>query len=310
MSRLVVLACLVALLTAGCMGPLSTDTGGGKTFVLAIQPTENPSQIQDKAAQLEQFLEARTGFDIEVLTPLSNNGVIEALRFKHADFAMLSAWPSYLANKVAGAEIVLAERREVQVGTENQVQPFYFSYYVVPKTSSLETLAQLQGKKVAFPSSTSTSGYVFPLAKLVADGLVTRASGAEADPRTFFGGVTFSGGYSQNWEALKKNQVDATVIAGDVNAKLYYEVLNGTKIIATQGPVPSHGVVAGKHVSQEDRAKLVAAFLELKGEHKQLMRSLVSAIFVEYVETTTANHTAALQTALDTTGLKFQERLG
>lgn len=310
MSRVPILALATVLLVAGCLGPLGGDGDGRKKIVLAIQPTDNPSKIQDKAAELERFLEERTGFDIEVLTPLSNNGVIEALRFQHADMAMLSAWPSYLANKIAGAEIVLAENREVQVGPAKQVQPYYFSYYVVPTGSGIQSLSDLQGKRVAFPSSTSTSGYVFPIAKLVNEGLLSKPAGAEADPKSFFGTVVFSGGYAQNWEALKRNQVDATVIAGDVNAKLYYEVLNGTRIVGTQGPIPSHGVVAAKHLPTEERAKLVAAFLELKGEHKELMRSLVSAIFVEYVETTTANHTAALQAALETTGMKFQERLG
>jgi hypothetical protein len=40
------------------------------------------------------------------------------------------------------------------------------------------------------------------------------------------------------------------------------------------------------------------------------MRKLVSGIFVEFRETTTAEHTAALESALAKTGLRHQDKIG
>jgi hypothetical protein len=60
----------------------------------------------------------------------------------------------------------------------------------------------------------------------------------------------------------------------------------------------------------EDADALKQAFLELRGEHRDLMRKLVSGIFVEFVETTTEEHTAPLDEALAITGLRHQDRIG
>jgi len=323
---------LVAALLAGCATPSDPAPGavvdGGATsdgtlpaaapakITLAIQPTDNADVIQNKAPEMERFLEARmkeygVDADVEIYVPLSTVGVVEALRFGHADAALMGAWPMVLANGKAGAEVVLAEQREIIIGTEPQVQPYYYSYYVVLKDSEYQTLADLKGKSVAYTSATSTSGYIFPVAKLVEDGLVPRPDGGkEANPGAHFGKVTMAGGYAQAWEALKAGQVDVAVLAGDINANLYNEVLNNTRIVATQGPVPSHGVVYSKEfLASPESAALTKAFLDMKGDQKDLMRKLVSGIFVEFKATTTAEHTAGLAGAISSTGLKFGDRL-
>ncbi len=295
---------------AGCLGPAAERSPA--TLTIAIQPTDNADAIMDKARDLEAFLEARVPADVEIKVPLTYVGAVEALRFGHADVALLSAWPAVLAKQKAGAEVVLAEKREVVIDGETSVAPYYYSYYVVLKDSPYQSIADLSGKTVAYPSATSTSGYVFPVAKLVTDGFVPAPiAGKEADPKAFFGSVLFAGGYSQAWEALKSGRADVAVTAGDVNAKLFGEVMAGTRVIATQGPVPSHAVVYSKDFRGTDLAeKLTAALLELKGEHKDLMRKLVSGIFVEFELTTTEKHAAALEGALAIAGLRFQEKLG
>lgn len=222
----------------------------------------------------------------------------------------MSAWPATLASTRADARIVLAEQREVIVGETPTVAPFYYSYYVVPKDSPYTSLDDLKGKTVAYSSSTSTSGYIFPVAKLVEEGYVAApAAGKEANPKEHFGNVVFAGGYAQAWEALKNGQVDVAVTAGDINAKLYHEVLDNTRVIATQGPIPSHAVVFSKSFDGAPADALKASFLELKGDERDLMRQLVSGIFVEFKETTTEEHVAGLTGALASTGLRFQDKL-
>lgn len=317
-------ALLVAGLVAGCSAPAANlDPESPNNFVappsrtitLAIQPTDNADAVKDKATELEEFLESSmkakgVDADIVIYVPLSNAGVVEALRFGHADVAMMSAWPASLAASRAGARVELAEMREVIHGENATVAPYYYSYYVVAKDSSYQTLDDVKGKTVAYSSATSTSGYIFPVAKLVEEGLVAApAAGKEANPKEHFGNVVFAGGYAQAYEALKSGQVDVTVTAGDINAALYHEVLNNTRIIETQGPIPSHAVVFAQDFTGMEAAALKDSLLELKGEHKDLMRKLVSGIFVEFQETTTEQHIAGLTGALTTTGLKFQDKL-
>src|SRR5215207_6074352 len=279
-------------------------------LVIAVQPTSTPEKLSANAKDLEQFLSQRLGREVEIIFPTSYAGVIEALRFGHAHAAFMSAWPLALAQKYANAEVALAEVREVVIGTENKQEPFYYSYWVVKKDSPVQSLQDLKGKKVALTSQLSTSGYVAPLARMVELGLLPREQGKEVDPTKYFGNVLLDGGYQQGWEALKAGQVDATVIAGDVSEKLYREVLDNTRVIETQGPVPSHGVAFAKQLSERDRAALKDALLALnEPAQRELMRKFISAIFVGFKPTTAEEHLASLNKYLDATQLQFVERL-
>ncbi|MBI2828810.1 MAG: phosphate/phosphite/phosphonate ABC transporter substrate-binding protein [Acidobacteria bacterium] len=279
-------------------------------LVIAVQPTATAEQLAAESKELEQFLESRLpGVDVELRVPTLFAGVIEALRFGHAHAAFMSAWPAVLAQKHAGAEVALAEVRQVLIDGEEVERPFYFSYWVVMPGSRYETLADLKGRRVAFPSPLSTSGYVMPMAKLVERELVAPDEG-EADPEQFFGQVLFAGGYAQAWQALKSGQVDATVIAGDVPAVLYNEVLGATRIIESQGPIPSHAVVFGKTLEEPLRSQLRDALMALgEPEHRVLMRKFISGIFVRFQPATTSEHLAALQQSLQATNLQYTERL-
>lgn len=315
-TRIVTLAIalVTALLVAGCAAP-GAETSATKKITLAIQPTDSIAAIQEQKASLELFLEqgmAARGVvaDVDIVVPMGYLGVVEALRYGWADAAMMSSWPAVVANEKAGAEIVLAEMREVVVDGEQTVAPAYYSYYVVMPDSPYQTLADLAGARVAFTSGSSTSGYIAPVAKLIDEGLLAAAAdGVAADPSLFFGEVVFAGGYRQAWEALKNGQVDVAVTAGDIPYDLFNEVITSTRTIAQQGPLPSHGVVFAKDFTGPEADALKAAFLDLKDDKRDIMRKLVSGIFVEFAETTTAEHVAPLQEALRVTGIRFGETL-
>jgi len=309
---------LSLLLASGCASdqepaatvspPQPTATAPASKIVIAVQPTNTPEQLQTDAKALEQFLSQRLNRPVEIVFPTTYAGVIESLRFGHAQAAFMSAWPLALAEKRAGAEIALAEVREVVIGQEKQEQPYYFSYWVVRPDSPYRTLADLKGKKVALPSSLSTSGYVAPMARMVELGLLPKDK--PTDPKGFFSDVLLSGGYAQGWEALKAGQVDATVIAGDVSEKLYRDVLAGTRVIEQQGPIPSHGVAFAKGIDPQTKQALTDALMALNEPgQRDLMRKFVSGIFVRFEPTTGQKHLASLNAFLQSTQLDFVERL-
>ncbi|OFW01790.1 MAG: hypothetical protein A3I61_05815 [Acidobacteria bacterium RIFCSPLOWO2_02_FULL_68_18] len=299
-------AVLGVVLAAGCGGAERVAT---ERLVIAVQPTATAEQLAAESEELERFLEARLpNVDVELSVPTLFSGVIEALRSGEADAAFMSAWPAALAEKHAGAEVVLAEVRQVLIDRESVERPFYYSYWVVMPGSGYTSLADLKGRRVAFPSPLSTSGYVMPMARLVALGHVTPGED-EADPEQFFGQVLFAGGYTQAWQALESGQVDATVIAGDVPEALYNEVLASTRVIDSQGPIPSHAVVFGKTLKEPLRSRLREALMALGDEqHRQLMRRFTSGIFVRFQPATAAEHLASLHRSLQATNLQFTER--
>jgi phosphonate transport system substrate-binding protein len=300
------LVAFLPLIVAACQ----SSPAEKQKIVIAIQPTATADALAAESKEMEAFLEQRMpDVDIEIRVPTLFSGTIEALRFSNAHAAFMSAWPAALAKKHAGADVVLAEVREVVIGEEKVERPFYFSYWVVKKESPFKSLDDLKGKRAAFPSPLSTSGYVIPMAKLVELGKI-QVSGNEADPKTFFGQVNFAGGYAQAWEALKSGQVDVTVIAGDVPEALYREVLGATRILQEQGPIPSHAVVFSKDLQDPLRSQLKSALLELgTEENRPLMRKFISGIFVRFEEANTDQHLATLMQSLEATKFRFTEAL-
>ena len=257
---------------------------------------------------LEQSLGGRT--KVELYVPTSFAAVVESLRFGHAQVAFMSAWPAQLAVRLGGAEVALAEIRQVLHGKEKVEAPYYYSYWVVPQDSPHKDLQSLKGKSACFPSPISTSGFVAPMGRMVELNLVPAVEGKEADPKAFFKDVLFGGGYGQCWQALKQGQVETAVIAGDVPEKLYNEVLGATRTIESQGPIPSHGVVLSKELKEPLRARVVQSVSKLSApEHRDLMKTFISSLFVGFKSTNANEHLGSLQKYLKLANLKFTERL-
>ena len=280
--------------------------------VIAIQPTLASDEILTKAKPLKSFLEQGLGgkVNVEIYVPSSYAAVVESLRFGHAHVAFMSAWPAQLAVQLGGAEVALAEVRQVLFGKEKVEAPYYFSYWVVPSNSPHQNLQSLKGKSACFPSPISTSGYVAPIGRLTELNLLQTPAGKESDPKAFFKEVLFGGGYGQCWQALKQGQVDVTIIAGDVPEKLYREVLASTRILEQQGPIPSHAVVLSKELREPLRSRVIQAIVKLgQPEHRDLMRSFISSIFVGFRPTNADEHLGSLTRYLKLARLKYTERL-
>ncbi|HXG42526.1 MAG TPA: phosphate/phosphite/phosphonate ABC transporter substrate-binding protein [Dehalococcoidia bacterium] len=302
---------LLGLLAAACGSEESAPQGATQKLVVAVQPTLATGEMLEKARPLEQFLEQQLGdVDVEIYVPTSYAGIVEALRFGHAHVAFMSAWPSYLATRLADAELVLAEVREVIHGEQKVEAPYYYSYWVVRKDSPYTSLPELRGKKACFPSPLSTSGFVGPMGRLVELGLLQTPSSGQVDPKSFFSDYIFGGGYQQCWQALRSGQVDVSIIAGDVPEALYREVLANTRQLESQGPLPSHAVVFGKGLQEPLRSRALAAIEALGSpQQRDLMRQFISALFVGFQRSNAEEHLGALQRYLSLTRLQYTESL-
>lgn len=294
-----------ASISAGLL--LLGQTAQRQKLVLAIQPTQNPAQILERAEQLRSYLSERLGVEVEVYVPTSYAAVIEALRFGTAQAALMGSWPAAIAVRTAGAQVVLAEVRRVYVDDKYVEGTFYYSYWIVRPDSPYTRLEDLRGKSACFPSPLSSSGYLAPMARMVELGLLSRKDGGSVDPSEFFSEVHFGGGYAQCYEALMAGRVEVAVMAGDVSKELYERAMGSTRVVEKQGPLPSHALVVSRDLDPKLREALVDAFLDLNApEGAELMRKLVSAIFVRWERRTSEEHLAALGRYIELTGLEFK----
>lgn len=252
------------LAVAAAEGPRRPDE-----LVVAFIPLANPERILPSAERIAAHLGKSLGLPVKVFVPTDYTGVVEALRRGRVHVAFLGLLATALAYQEAGAIPILGEIVRGEFG--------YSSLFLVPKDSPVQSLADLRGKTVAFSDPTSGSGYLFPLALLVREGLLERGRAVD-EVQGFFKRVLFSGGDEFTIRALVRGQVDAAAVA-DYSFRRYataeeqdrFRVLAATRL-------PPHSVAVHPGLPSDLRARLQEALLALNApEGRELLRSLYGA---------------------------------
>lgn len=276
-------ALLCTLALAGC------NKSGGQELVIAFQPQEDVAKLTPNAERLAEFVEEKTGVRTRAYLPTDYVAVVEALRGKQADVAYFSAWPYLLSEELAGTEVFAAEKRDDKT--------FYQSQWYVRADSEARSLSDLAGKRIAFTSPTSTSGYLFPLAALVEEGILETGE----DPAGKFAEVTFAGGYEQALKALVNGQVDAAAASDYAPGRyLSEEERRGIRVLRAQGPVPTHVLAWREDLPPELKEKVRAAFLALNDPaNREVLKAAYGAQEIVAVDRT---HIEPLAKAVKATG--------
>lgn len=275
------------VVTTSWMVGCDSNGDDDETLVFAFQPQANPDALRPDAEELTEFISEETGYDIEIYPVTNYATVVEALRQDNADVAYFSGLPYMRAHEMADAELLVAEERDGQ--------PFYQSQWYALESDDIDELSDLEGKSVAFTSPTSTSGYLFPMAEVIDQGLAEQGG----EPGDFFGDVRYAGGYEQALRALANEQVDAAA-ASDYALELYLsdDQRDRIEVIAEQGPVPTHGLAIRSEIDDEIRQAILDALLALnEEENTELLESVYGA--ERLVERDHDEYVEALQHAYD-----------
>lgn len=268
----------------------SSGDDGPDEVVFAFQPQENPEGLRPDANRLAEFMTERIGAKAKVFLPTSYAAVVEALRAGNADVAYFGGWPYLIASRKADVDLLVVEER--------YDNPYYHSEWYVDADSDIESVADLEGRNVAFISPTSASGYLFPWAKVIEETSMQKGD----DPKSFFSEVVFAGGYQQALQSLVHDRVDAAA-ASEYALELYVDddERENIRILSRQGPVPTHGVAVRSTLPDKTKSAIREAFLDLNSdENKDLLTSLYGAD--KLLEQSHDDHVAPLKEALVTTG--------
>ena len=139
------------------------------------------------------------------------------------------------------------------------------------RDSGIATLADLEGKTIAFADPISESGYLFPLDLFVQAGLVADAAAAE----TFFDRIFFAGGYQQAMQAMAEGLVDAAGASQYADLLLTPEQQQAVTWIAESPPIPSHLVIARAGLDADTTARFTEAMLDLNApDNRHLLKYL------------------------------------
>ncbi|NLD44796.1 MAG: phosphate/phosphite/phosphonate ABC transporter substrate-binding protein [Chloroflexi bacterium] len=165
---LVLLVVTIMLFTStsllGCE-PVAAPLGSAQNPVkMYFVPSVEVAVIIESGDAISAFLKERTGLNFEVRVPTTYAAVVEEMGAAEADaMAFIPAFGYVLAHDKYGMDVSLAVvRRGWHV---------YWAEYLVRRDSDIQTLADLNGKSWAFPSTTSTSGYLVPASYFKKNGI-------------------------------------------------------------------------------------------------------------------------------------------
>lgn len=273
---------------------LVSASASAADLVVALKPDKNPEKMLEERGALTAFLSGKLGGTVSVIVPLSGAVIQEGLANGTIDVAYLSGTEMVQAIDAKTAALLL-------VG-EIDGKTSYESLWVGRADSTATGVADLRGKSVAFASKSSTSGFLVPRWDLVQKGLLTAA---DPDPVQFFGAgnVFYGTGYVSAIERVLTNQADAAAVSDYVMMKdkhLTAEQKAALKIIARQGPVPTHCVAVRSSLTVERQAAVRLAVEALNEPANQALRDQLFTSKLVPAEATT--HLTSVRAALALTG--------
>lgn len=148
------------------------------TLVLGMVPDQQ--SVENNFQPLVDYIAAKTGKEIELIESANYAALVEAAIAGRIDIGTFSGF-TYVAATNGGANLIPVG---IQITNEGD-EPGYESLAFVPKGSDITSIADLKGKNVCFVDPGSTSGYLYPSAELLAEGI---------DPETDINAV-FAGGH-------------------------------------------------------------------------------------------------------------------
>ncbi|HEX5809166.1 MAG TPA: phosphate/phosphite/phosphonate ABC transporter substrate-binding protein [Anaerolineales bacterium] len=162
-------------------------------------PSVDANVIVTGGEIMAQALNEATGLNFEVSVPTSYAATIEEMCASPEDtMAFIPAFGYVLANDLCGVDVSFkAVRRGWGV---------YWTMFVVQRDSDIQSIADLDGKKWAYPDAGSTSGYLVPAVVLkeagVTPGETLEAGGhPEAVRAVYNGEADFATAFYSPWAA-------------------------------------------------------------------------------------------------------------
>ena len=237
--------------------------GLAETLTIGLIPSEDPRTMSTEYKPLVDYLANALGMEVKSFVATDYNGVIEALRSKKLDVAMLGPFSYVLAAAVANVEAFAVP--ETGKGGVS-----YHAVIIARKDRGFRTLLDLRGRNFAFVDPSSTSGHLFPKAALVKLGY---------DPDAFFGRVIFSGGHDASALSVQNGKIDAAAVADALLDAAYARGVvkqEDIQVLWASEPIPTVPYAMRRDLPEDLRKRIRAAFLAIRdlpiGSHATIVR--------------------------------------
>lgn len=199
--------------------------GAPKSTVIGFIPGDNPEWLKKNGVLLASALQATLNVPINIYISKNYVGLTEAMKNSQVDFAFLSAM-TFVEAESSGAKVLL---KKVWDG------PYYYSALITKKDSKINTVSDLQGKRIGWVDEKSASGHLFPEVMLLKKGYKLEK---------FFKEQKYLGHHEAAVKALEDGIVDAVAVysndkEGKGGAWRKFAPKMNVKILWVSSPIPN-----------------------------------------------------------------------
>ena len=240
----------LSLLSAVITGSFPGNVLGNEiNLKMVFVPASEKGDDQDYIG-LIKIIEKLTGYKIEPIKITDYNAAVEAMRAGRAQIAWYGGKTYIVAAEIAEAEAFAAGVRKGETNAN------YFTYFIVPKDSQLNTLIDTKGKILAMNNIGSTSGDLIPQVELLKINISVKND---------FKNVFYAGSHDACLLSVLNGHADVCAMSSrNFDARLADGTFKRSevKIIHTSSPVPPPPLAYSKRLPQNVRDKIKSATLE------------------------------------------------
>ena len=240
---------LLSVLMLPCVA-MAVQQSQQPPYLFGVPPIYDEQVIQQGFEPMMTYLSEALDHPVKLQVSESYEILRQNLGQGKVHFALLG--PNlYVETKTSYPELHYLATAQ-QTGEGGTPRSWYYSHLLTHRDSDLRQFSDLQGKRFAYASQHSTSGYRFPRYYFPQRGI---------DPQQWFGAVSFSGGHSRSTDQLAERTLD---VAASYDVNLWAAEKKHGKIfrtIARIGPIVNLALVAGHQVAEDQRFALTQALL-------------------------------------------------
>ncbi|AKL96312.1 phosphate/phosphite/phosphonate ABC transporters, periplasmic binding protein PhnD [Clostridium aceticum] len=239
----VILIIVLATMLIGCRGEKE------EIIRMGFVPMRDGDKLIESVEPLAAMLSEEIGIKVEAFTATNYVGVVEGLGSGQVDFGFIPPFAYVLANSESNAQVALT-------ALNNNGESSYRSQFLVRRDGEISSFEEIKSKKVAFVDPSSTSGYLFPGAHLVGEGI-----DIEKDIEYFY-----SGGHDKALQLLLNGDVD--VATTFVDARQRYEkdfpdAMEKTEVLGYTKDIPNISVTLRGNMDAAMQEKIKRALLNI-----------------------------------------------
>ena len=208
---------LFTILLSGCVG--------NEKLTIGIVPSESPEKLKEEFSLIQEYLAKRLDRQVEVYIPDDYRELIQAIEEEKVDIALFGPF-SYIVAETRQDLVPLLVRSKKSYGIS------YNSLILCRSDSEIQNLENLEGRKMAFVNSASTSGYMIPQSLFIS---------RDIDIDRFFGSYHFAGSHDRVIEEVLKGESEAGAVSATILMRLIaQERINARdlRILWKSDPIP------------------------------------------------------------------------